>query len=54
MSPHYVNMANKKNWIMGEKFEARMAHHHGIKELWEKKWKFPVGEICLSVLLRLY
>src|SRR3978361_819764 len=43
MSPHFVGMATKKSWIMGEKFESKMPHHNGIKELWETKWKFPVS-----------
>ncbi|KAK5656539.1 hypothetical protein OQA88_4518 [Cercophora sp. LCS_1] len=31
-----------RQWIMGnDAFEARMAHHDGIKALWETKWKFP-------------
>lgn len=43
MSPHYTKMESKKTWVLGDKFEARMPHHQGIKELWETKWKFPVG-----------
>ena len=33
----------QKHWIMGnDTFNAKAVHHQGIKELWEKKWKFPV------------
>ena len=33
----------QKHWIMGnDAFNAKAIHHQGIKELWEKKWKFPV------------
>ena len=32
-----------RHWIMGnDAFNAKAVHHQGIKELWEKKWKFPV------------
>ncbi|RDL38656.1 uncharacterized protein BP5553_02996 [Venustampulla echinocandica] len=31
----------RKIWRLGDKFEARMPHHDGIKALWETKWKFP-------------
>jgi hypothetical protein len=43
MSPHAVKPESKKNWVLGDKFESRMPHHQGIKQLWETKWKFPVG-----------
>jgi hypothetical protein len=33
----------KRRWILGDKFDARMPHHDGIKALWETKWKFPVS-----------
>lgn len=33
----------QRHWIMGnDAFNAKAVHHQGIKELWEKKWKFPV------------
>lgn len=35
-------VANTKQWILGKKFDEKMPHHDGIKELWETKWKFPV------------
>ena len=32
-----------RQWMIGENaFNAKAIHHQGIKELWEKKWKFPV------------
>ncbi len=32
-----------RNWRMGkEAYEAKMAHHAGMKQLWETKWRFPV------------
>ncbi|EPE36442.1 alpha/beta-Hydrolase [Glarea lozoyensis ATCC 20868] len=34
----------KTSWILGDKFEARMPHHDGIKALWETKWKFPCSK----------
>ncbi|CAG8975523.1 hypothetical protein HYALB_00012238 [Hymenoscyphus albidus] len=40
-TPHRSNASGKNGWILGEKFDARMPHHNGIKELWETKWKFP-------------
>jgi hypothetical protein len=33
----------KKNWILGDKFDQVMPHHAGIKALWETKWRFPVS-----------
>lgn len=37
-------------WIIGKNaFNAMAIHHQGVKELWEKKWKFPVC-ICLRFL----
>ena len=34
---------SQRHWIMGDdSFNAKAIHHQGIKELWEKKWKFPV------------
>lgn len=30
-----------RNWILGDKFAAKMAHHQGIQALWESKWRFP-------------
>jgi hypothetical protein len=46
MSPHKLEVEEVKkskgrSWILGEKFDAKMAHHAGIKALWESKWKFP-------------
>ncbi len=33
-----------RSWRMGrEAYEKKMVHHEGIKQLWESKWKFPVG-----------
>jgi len=32
-----------RSWRMGEAYEKKMAHHEGIKQLWESKWKFPVS-----------
>ena len=33
----------QRHWIMGnDAFNTKAVHHQGIKELWEKKWKFPV------------
>lgn len=52
--------ANSKQWMLGSKFEQRMPHHNGIKELWETKWKFPVqslhyaGAICYTDPLTSY
>jgi hypothetical protein len=37
-----ITTPEKKSWILGEKFDQRMPHHDGVKELWETKWKFPV------------
>lgn len=32
-----------RTWLMGTAaFEARMAHHDGMRALWETKWKVPV------------
>jgi hypothetical protein len=29
-------------WRMGkEAYEKKMAHHAGMKQLWETKWRFP-------------
>jgi hypothetical protein len=37
-----VGEKEERHWIMGmEKFKGTMAHHSGIKALWETKWKFP-------------
>ena len=34
---------DKKHWFMGkDAFNIPAVHHQGIKQLWEKKWKFPV------------
>ncbi|KAF4624535.1 hypothetical protein G7Y89_g13634 [Cudoniella acicularis] len=41
MATNGTTPVTKKNWILGEKFDARMPHHDGIKALWETKWKFP-------------
>jgi len=43
MSLSIVKPVTKKNWVLGDKFENRMPHHDGIKQLWETKWKFPVS-----------
>lgn len=33
----------ERSWIMGSAaFNSEAVHQQGIKELWEKKWKFPV------------
>ncbi|KAL9033590.1 MAG: hypothetical protein Q9214_007440, partial [Letrouitia sp. 1 TL-2023] len=33
---------DERTWIIGvNAFNAQAIHHQGIKELWEKKWKFP-------------
>jgi hypothetical protein len=32
-----------RSWRMGDAYEKKMAHHEGIKQLWETKWKFPVS-----------
>ena len=40
----------EKNWILGKTaFNSKAVHHQGIKELWEKKWKFPVPIPSYSV-----
>jgi hypothetical protein len=42
----------QQQWMMGEDaFNAKAVHHQGIKELWEAKWKFPVGSACRYILL---
>jgi hypothetical protein len=46
--------ANNKQWMLGEKFEQRMPHHNGIKELWETKWKFPVQALIAQGKNMLY
>ncbi|KAI1122581.1 alpha/beta-hydrolase [Nemania abortiva] len=50
MSPHKTSTSTStrpvpETWQMGTAaFERRMAHHDGIKALWETKWKLPCSK----------
>ncbi|TVY83847.1 Heptaketide hydrolyase ayg1 [Lachnellula suecica] len=41
MTLNGTKLVEKRSWILGDKFDARMPHHEGIQALWETKWKFP-------------
>ena len=38
-----AEVKKERHWMIGkDAINSKAVHHQGIKELWEKKWKFPV------------
>lgn len=43
-------MAYNGKFFIQDKLDKPFKHHESFKQLWETKWKKPVGETCIRLV----